>query len=49
MMRKALYTLTALLPLSLAACVQPMWAPVHGHLYLDVKGPVAATEGDVCH
>ncbi|GIW45426.1 MAG: hypothetical protein KatS3mg077_2708 [Candidatus Binatia bacterium] len=42
-MKKLTYVLAAFLPLALAAC-QPVAAPLIGTLYMDVKGPITATE-----
>lgn len=43
-MKKRGFVFAALLPLVLAAC-QPVVSPLMGTLYIDVKGPVTATEG----
>lgn len=42
-MKRVTYALAALIPLALAAC-QPVASPLLATLYLDVKGPITATE-----
>ncbi|GBD25749.1 hypothetical protein HRbin30_01073 [bacterium HR30] len=43
-MKKRGFVFAALLPLLLAAC-QPVVSPLMGGLYIDLKGPITATEG----
>lgn len=42
-MKRIAYVAGALLPLFLAAC-QPVAAPLIGTLYMEMKGPITATE-----